>query len=223
MGVRVSQRQLAELIGEDPGAVAEASPRPHRVAAGRRAAKSGRSLERDLGDVHKAYRAAGVAALDNLNMATAPYVLPQAVHALAKRAGTRTPGMLRRIVGRAPYDFGGTLGPALGSRWCGRSVIVEAKNTTNPAASMAISEAGVSMVQLVELVERWERWGAVSVLVWRNGDQVGVLGPAELVAVLAEAQEAGGKGRIRRDRFRWLTGCRQFGALDYLGAVLEAL
>lgn len=209
---RLTTDQLRALV--DPGATGD----NFRIEAGAKAAASGRGFERDLAAQHTLYRLSDVAFLEPLNMPTAPWVPAQKNRQSAAAAGAWGKGPpLRRITGAAPYDFSGTLGEASGLR--GRSLVVEAKRMTKRAASLPVSDhAGLGADQLAVLVELWKRWGAVSVLVWNNADQVGVLGPDQLSSLQGRI-DGGGVRRIERERFTWL----EPGDLDYLAAVLPRI
>jgi hypothetical protein len=224
MGVRLTAAQLDELHAETLPSVIEPVPQDERrVRAGLRAAKTGRSFEAELDStVHGIYAREGIARLEPLNAPTVPVGPPK-----GSKAKKPTGPPLRRIVGAAPFDFVGSLGPATIAP--GRAVAVEAKSWGKRAASLPIVSkaeakakglkgkgAGIDEDNLANLAELFERWRWLPLVVWRNDGHVGILRPSVIVSV-SRARAAGELRRIPRDRFFWIAP----GSIDYLRPVLE--
>jgi hypothetical protein len=223
--VRISSAKLAELGAETlPGFVEPVPLDERRARAGSKAARSGRDFERELAEtVHALYAETGIARLEFQNPPTVP-----TVDKSRRPGGKSKPAPpLRRIVGSAPFDFVGSLGPATFAP--ARAVAIEAKSWSSGGASLPIVSkaeskakghkgkgAGLDLDDLRNLAELVERWGWLSLVVWRVEGRVAVLLPDMLVRV---AEDASPGDRIPRTWFHWITE----GSIDYLRPSLACL
>lgn len=179
------------------------------IEAGRTAQKAGRDFEASLAKMHSAYRVRGICWLIEHAMPTRPNATK------GPRPGKAAPGPPMRIVtGPAPVDFQGCLGPK--TPWPGRAVYLEAKSCGKAAKRIPIipdkqSRFGLRLKQWQMLQSKARDWGAVSLIVWRNGDRVGVLTPDRFTEAVPSSLEA--------DLFHWLP----VGSLDWWTPVEKAM
>lgn len=140
-----------------------------RSNEGRAAYASGRGFEADLEWTHGKYRAARIADV---------FKLPVTTQAMPKGwlQDPRKSGVCRILSERQRADYVGTLGPQAGAGLLGRSVLMEAKYTSERAPSLPIipagkkSGSGLKAHQLESLANCAE-FGAIGVIVWRNGHE----------------------------------------------------
>jgi penicillin-binding protein-related factor A (putative recombinase) len=157
--------------------------RVRRIIGGMRAEAAGRRFEDALARTHAAYRDHGLADIQRLPVPTRPY-------------GERN---LRVLAERQGYDFIGLLGPNAGpdvhlGAYHGRAVVMEAKRSSERAASLPIRRAGqegfgVKIHQLDALADAYLDFGAIAVIVWRNGEQGLVLLPPDVLAAREATKE----------------------------------
>lgn len=152
---------------------------------GRAAQRRGGNAERAIEGMNRIYQTEKRAIIDRQNVAT--------------RGGPRA----RMICGRAPVDFAGVLAG-------GRAVAVELKTTGKAKTSLAIGDRGIRAEQVDALTIRGQM-GALSGLLWLNGDR---LGWADWTVVLEHAAE---RASIPASAFVWLEPL----AFDWLGVALN--
>lgn len=170
------------------------APNYVRRLAGHRAQARGRAFENALDRMHVWYARTGRAIIEQANVPTVP-------------VGGKG---LRKIRGKAPIDFAGHIRG-------GRAIYIEAKATAEAAPSLGFgrADAGVDAEQVARLQLRLET-GALCVVLWLNGDRVGVLGPHALNNAVMVFQH-GGRKSVTRDEFVWT----EDGSFDWL-PIIEA-
>lgn len=192
-----------------------------RVTGGRKAQKSGTDFEEDLDKgYHAEYFRRGIASLSRHHMPTVP----------GPPSGRPGSPPLRRVIGKAPYDFGGVLGPA--SPFPGRAIIIEAKHMSERAKSLAIAHGkakgakgkrqGIDPDTIYRLATLWRQFHAAVGVVWRNEDTIGVLTPAGILWAEGELLRptlGTPLMRIDKDRFEWI----ERRSMDYLPTLLDSI
>jgi hypothetical protein len=143
---------------------------PHDYTArltGLRAAAAGKYFERELETLHARWEAEGVARIRKMPVPTV---------SLRRRGAGGAPA--RIVVAAADPDFYGVLPD-------GRAVAMEAKRTSRHLSSMSVAmrgekvREGIRIHQLRALVDIAVLGGLVA-LVWKNGEELGVLGARAL-------------------------------------------
>jgi len=145
---------------------------PNKNAAqGRKAGRSGNRAEAGVAAMCHQYKREGAAIVDKQNVPTSG------------------PPNRRRIIGKAPIDFAGML-PG------GRSIFAEAK-ASGETTALPIDDRHLEPHQIEALAVRGGM-GAVAVVLWLNGDTLGV---ADWRAVGKAARE---RSSVPRSAFTWL-------------------
>ena len=146
---------------------------PRNILAGGRGERIGRAWESALESAHRAYYDHGLA-----------WVMKLPVPTVYVGEGRR------RVVARQNWDYSGVFGPNAGpigheGLYHGLAIAMEAKANDKPKTSMRVVDStktsGLSLHQLGALHMAYMDWGVVSVVVWRNGPDVLVLLPDDLV------------------------------------------
>lgn len=138
---------------------------------GRKAGRSGNRAEAGVEGYCRFYAMQGAAFIDRQNVRT---------------SGSPT---ARRIIGKAPIDFGGVIGG-------GRAIFAEVKSS-GCKSGLQIDDRHLEPHQIEALAVRGGM-GAVAVVLWLNGDTLGV---ADWRAVGKAARE---RSSVPRSAFTWL-------------------
>lgn len=171
---------------------------PDRQLRGKATQGRGKSFEAEINAANAAYERLGMARIEQLPVATQP--MPKTW--LAREHQPKS-GIARILAERAPFDYYGTLGE-IGARPLanrGRAIAMECKATEKHATRLAIGKnATLKEHQLRACAESWQRFGTVTCIVWRNGDQRGVLTPDRIVDAW-QKYRIGSRKSIPWDRF----------------------
>lgn len=146
--------------------------------AGKRAQSGGKGFEGELAAAHAVYERLGVAAIDHLPVTTNP--MPRGWLKDPKAHG----GMARILSAKQGFDYYGTIGPNTTPHGdlLGRAVAMEAKASAMHKTSLGITDKGpLRPHQLRALAERHTKFATLTAIVWRNGEERGVLLPDAIV------------------------------------------
>lgn len=151
---------------------------PGRQMVGKRSQSQGKGFEAELAHAHDVYERNGIAGIDHLPVSTNP--MPRGWLKEPKTHG----GIARILSAKQGFDYYGTIGgvsrPA--DALLGRAVAMEAKATAMHKPSLGITDKGpLRPHQLRALAERFTRFHTLTAIVWRNGEERGVLLPDAIV------------------------------------------
>jgi len=154
-----------------------------RQEAGAKGNRMGKLIEKGLDGMHTVYRMQRRAIIARLNVPTR--LTPK------KHPSGKIEWVLIQC-GQAEIDFAGTLPK-------GEAIFVEAKASSKKAASLNVAKGGThERGQLIELAAR-HRLGAHAVLLWWNGDRLGILTGEQI-----DAAERSDAKNIPAERFIWM-------------------
>lgn len=156
----------------------------NRREGGKTAERAGRVFEDALRHAHDVYEKLGIAVIKQLPVPTVP-----------------VGGGYRRLSARQGYDFEGTLGPNAGTTkdptcWHGLTIAMEAKRCERQASFPVLAPEktgfGLKSHQLRALAKAAE-FGAITVVVWKNGDNRLVMLPDAVVSWWHQIGTSGGR------------------------------
>lgn len=152
---------------------------PKQVLKGKRAQSQGKHFEHDINLANGEYQRLGMARIEQLPVETQPMPTKWLTREHQPKSG-----ICRILAQRAPFDYYGTLG-LVGARPPenrGRAIAMECKSS-GVKTSMPIGEKSglLKPHQLHACAESFRLFGTITVIVWLNGDQRGVLTPDRIV------------------------------------------
>lgn len=152
---------------------------PHRQLAGKMAQSRGKSFEAEINMANAEYARLGMARIEQLPVATQP--MPRT---WIDREHQKKSGICRILAERAPFDYYGTIGE-IGARPTlnrGRAIAMECKHTAEHKTRLPVGDKRTLKAhQLHACADAWHRFGTIVAIVWRNGEQRGVLGPNKIL------------------------------------------
>ncbi len=189
---------------------------PEKVLVGKRVQNAGKVFEKHIEQANARYRELGIASIEKLPVATQP--MPR--NWIAK-AHQQKSGICRILSERAPFDFYGTLGPCgarpLDNR--GRAIAMECKGTQAKTRLPVGPKMTLKAHQLLACADSWEKFGTVAVIVWKNGEERGVLLP-DAVLDCARKYRIGTVKSIKWDLFTPYS-VRSIGGSEFEGEMIE--
>lgn len=206
MGTRLTSTE-AERLGLFSAA-------ENRKLGGRAARQAGDAFERGLEAQHSFYARAGKALILRMHVPTQPVgVKPYAAAYIQKHLGAN-PNTLRRITGPAPIDY---FGPVQ-HHWLEHSgplmVYMEAKSNAEPAKWLRVlkpeqSGHGIRAEQAALFIDAAEVYDIYPVLVWKNGDNVLLIGGNSLLKGLRQKSVLASEcRRTRAGSLDWIEGMK---------------
>ena len=189
---------------------------PKWVLRGKRVQNAGKVFEKCIDAANARYRELGMAAIEKLPVATQP--MPRA---WISGEHQKKSGICRILSERAPFDYYGTMGFVDASPFDvrGRAVAMECKATKTLTRLPVGKKTTLKEHQLLACADSWEKFGTISVIVWKNGDERGVLLPDRIL----EASRKYRIGSLKSLPWDWFTPypVRSIGGGEYEGAMIE--